>query len=99
MVDSSGNCRLTELENSLLGLPSVYRTYMVQTKKIRSTELQAVYSFGHLLYELAAGCPLGAPFMDAPPPSASVELRMCVCVELRTRARACVCVCVCRMCV
>ena len=75
MVDSSGNCRLTELENALLGLPSIYRTYMVQTRKIRSTELQAVYSFGHLLYELSAGCPLGAAFMDAPPPSASAELR------------------------
>ena len=87
MVDSSGSCRLTELENSLLGLPSVYRPYMVQTKKIRSTELQAVYSFGHLLYELAAGCPLGAAFMDAPPPSASVELRMCV----EGVWRACVC--------
>lgn len=75
MVDSAGNCRLTELENALLGLPSIYRRYMVQTRKIRSTELQAVYSFGHLLYELSAGQPLGAAFMDAPPPSASAKLR------------------------
>ena len=60
-------CKLTEIENSIIGLPSIYRPYMVATKKIRSTELQAVYSFGHLLYELAAGRPLNSPYMESPP--------------------------------
>jgi PX domain-containing protein kinase-like protein len=79
LVDANNNCQLTELENSLMGQPSIYRPYMVKTKKVRSTELQAVYSFGHLLYELCVGRPLGAAYMETDPSAASPALLEILC--------------------
>uniref|UniRef100_A0A8C8SWR5 PX domain-containing protein kinase-like protein n=1 Tax=Pelusios castaneus TaxID=367368 RepID=A0A8C8SWR5_9SAUR len=67
-------CRLLDLENSLLGLPSFYRSYFSQFRKINALEDVDVYCFGHLLYEMTYGRPPDSvPVASFPPaPSASV---------------------------
>ncbi|XP_007229647.3 PX domain-containing protein kinase-like protein isoform X1 [Astyanax mexicanus] len=50
-------CKLLDIENSLLGLPSYYRPFVTQFRKIHTTESIDVYSFGHLLYEMTYGRP------------------------------------------
>ncbi|XP_059400046.1 PX domain-containing protein kinase-like protein isoform X5 [Carassius carassius] len=68
-------CKLLDIENSLLGLPSYYRPYVTQFRKINTTESIDVYSFGHLLYEMTYGRPPDAVPVDQypPPPSSSVD--------------------------
>ncbi len=100
-----------DLENSLLGLPSVYRRHLLEIRKIyvslpsggptvdfdSSREYligcpwqplnmlrwcllseplplqthadEAVYGFGHMLYEMTLGQPLKTPTMETLPPS------------------------------
>uniref|UniRef100_A0A673I446 PX domain-containing protein kinase-like protein n=1 Tax=Sinocyclocheilus rhinocerous TaxID=307959 RepID=A0A673I446_9TELE len=67
-------CKLLDIENSLLGLPSYYRPYVTQFRKIYTTESIDVYSFGHLLYEMTYGRPPDAVPVDQypPPPFSSV---------------------------
>uniref|UniRef100_A0A9J7Y5J2 PX domain-containing protein kinase-like protein n=1 Tax=Cyprinus carpio carpio TaxID=630221 RepID=A0A9J7Y5J2_CYPCA len=67
-------CKLLDIENSLLGLPSYYRPYVTQFRKINTTESIDVYSFGHLLYEMTYGRPPDAVPVDQypPPPFSSV---------------------------
>ncbi|XP_059425140.1 PX domain-containing protein kinase-like protein isoform X2 [Carassius carassius] len=60
-------CKLLDLENSLLGLPSYYRPYVTQFRKINTTESIDVYSFGHLLYEMTYGRPPDAVPVDQYP--------------------------------
>ncbi|KAF7693186.1 PX domain-containing protein kinase-like protein isoform X1 [Silurus meridionalis] len=50
-------CKLLDIENSILGLPSYYRPYVTQFRKINTTESIDVFSFGHLLYEMTYGRP------------------------------------------
>ena len=50
--------RLLDIENGLLGLPAFYRPYVVQRRKLHATTQVDVYSFGHVLYEMAFGRPL-----------------------------------------
>ncbi|XP_072027305.1 PX domain-containing protein kinase-like protein isoform X2 [Amphiura filiformis] len=57
-------CRLLDLENSVLGLPSYYREYIIQFKKVITTEAVDVYCFGHVLFEMTFGSPLNAPSKD-----------------------------------
>ncbi|XP_066589905.1 PX domain-containing protein kinase-like protein isoform X2 [Prorops nasuta] len=53
------NCaKLLDIENGLLGLPAFYRPYVVQRRKLHATTQVDVYSFGHVLYEMAFGRPL-----------------------------------------
>uniref|UniRef100_A0A8C1RI08 PX domain containing serine/threonine kinase n=1 Tax=Cyprinus carpio TaxID=7962 RepID=A0A8C1RI08_CYPCA len=61
-------CKLLDIENSLLGLPSYYRPYVTQFRKINTTESIDVYSFGHLLYEMTYGRPPDAVPVDQYPP-------------------------------
>ncbi|XP_041350075.1 PX domain-containing protein kinase-like protein isoform X2 [Gigantopelta aegis] len=68
-------CRLTELENWLLGVPSYYRVYVTEFKKIQTTEQIDVYTFGHLLYEMVLGYQLNAPSCDSFPPSCPAQIR------------------------
>ncbi|XP_076865154.1 PX domain-containing protein kinase-like protein isoform X2 [Brachyhypopomus gauderio] len=60
-------CKLLDIENSLLGLPSYYRPYVSQFRKINTTENVDVYSFGHLLYEMTYGRPPDAVPVDQYP--------------------------------
>uniref|UniRef100_A0AAY4C0L9 PX domain-containing protein kinase-like protein n=1 Tax=Denticeps clupeoides TaxID=299321 RepID=A0AAY4C0L9_9TELE len=60
-------CKLLDIENSLLGLPSYYRPYVTQFRKINTTEAIDVYSFGHLLYEMTYGRPPDAIPVDQLP--------------------------------
>ncbi|XP_076248575.1 PX domain-containing protein kinase-like protein isoform X1 [Calliopsis andreniformis] len=50
--------KLLDIENGLLGLPAFYRPYVVQRRKLHATTQVDVYSFGHVLYEMAFGRPL-----------------------------------------
>ncbi|KAG7478152.1 hypothetical protein MATL_G00077230 [Megalops atlanticus] len=67
-------CKLLDIENSLLGLPSYYRPYVAQFRKINTTESIDVYAFGHLLYEMAYGRPPDAVPVDHYPPAPSTSV-------------------------
>uniref|UniRef100_A0A3B5LKM0 Uncharacterized protein n=1 Tax=Xiphophorus couchianus TaxID=32473 RepID=A0A3B5LKM0_9TELE len=56
MVDD-GVCRLVDVENGMLGVPSVLRPAFTQLRKINTTESIDVFCFGHLLYEMTYGRP------------------------------------------
>ncbi|XP_063215992.1 PX domain-containing protein kinase-like protein isoform X2 [Bacillus rossius redtenbacheri] len=60
----SGRVKLLDVENGVLGLPSYYRPYFVQHKKIQTLEAIDVYSFGHVLFEMAFGRPLHESVCD-----------------------------------
>ncbi|KAL3852603.1 hypothetical protein ACJMK2_016222 [Sinanodonta woodiana] len=69
------NAYLLDIENWLLGVPSYYRNFVVQFKKIKTTELFDVYCFGQLLYEMTFGQELETESCDNFPPSCPAELR------------------------
>ncbi|KAM9410099.1 PX domain-containing protein kinase-like protein isoform 2-T2 [Pholidichthys leucotaenia] len=50
-------CRLLDVENGVLGVPSVLRPAFTQFRKINTTESIDVFCFGHILYEMAYGRP------------------------------------------
>ncbi|XP_019123884.1 PX domain-containing protein kinase-like protein isoform X1 [Larimichthys crocea] len=56
MVDD-GVCRLMDIENGMLGVPSALRPAFTQLRKINSTESIDIFCFGHLLYEMTYGRP------------------------------------------
>ncbi|XP_054036643.1 PX domain-containing protein kinase-like protein isoform X7 [Dryobates pubescens] len=71
MLDGD-TCKLMDLENSLLGLPSFYRSYFSQFRKINTLEGVDVHCFGHLLYEMTYGRPPDTIPVDNFPPAPSV---------------------------
>uniref|UniRef100_A0A8B9QAM9 PX domain containing serine/threonine kinase like n=1 Tax=Apteryx owenii TaxID=8824 RepID=A0A8B9QAM9_APTOW len=71
MLDGD-TCKLLDLENSLLGLPSFYRSYFSQFRKINTLEGIDVHCFGHLLYEMTYGRPPDTIPVDSFPPAPSV---------------------------
>ncbi|XP_030874589.1 PX domain-containing protein kinase-like protein [Leptonychotes weddellii] len=73
MLDGD-TCRLLDLENSLLGLPSFYRSYFSQFRKINTLESMDVHSFGHLLYEMTYGRPPDSVPVDSFPPAPSMAV-------------------------
>ncbi|GCB67411.1 hypothetical protein scyTo_0008053 [Scyliorhinus torazame] len=73
MLDGD-TCKLLDLENALLGLPSYYRSYYTQSRKINTTEAIDVYSFGHLLYEITYGRPPDSVPVDSFPSAPSSDL-------------------------
>ncbi|XP_064422314.1 PX domain-containing protein kinase-like protein [Latimeria chalumnae] len=73
MLDGD-TCRLLDLENSLLGLPSYYRPYFTQFRKINTVESIDVYCFGHLLYEMTYGRPPDSVPVDSFLPTPSVSI-------------------------
>ncbi|XP_047388607.1 PX domain-containing protein kinase-like protein isoform X3 [Sciurus carolinensis] len=73
MLDGD-TCRLLDLENSLLGLPSFYRSYFTQFRKINTLESVDVHCFGHLLYEMTYGRPPDSVPVDSFPPAPSMAV-------------------------
>ncbi|XP_056293001.1 PX domain-containing protein kinase-like protein isoform X3 [Pseudoliparis swirei] len=60
-------CRLVDVENGMLGVPSVLRPAFTQLRKINTTESIDVFGFGHLLYEMTYGRPPDAVPVDQYP--------------------------------
>ncbi|CAH1266139.1 PXK [Branchiostoma lanceolatum] len=72
-------CRLLDLENSVLGLPPYYRYFLTQLRKVQTMEQTMeqvdVYSFGHLVYEMAFGDQLQTATLEMLPLDCPGELR------------------------
>lgn len=68
-------CRLLEIENGLLGIPSIHRHRYVPMKKIQEKESEDVYCFAHLLYEMAFGEALRSRTLQDVPPNCPLQLR------------------------
>uniref|UniRef100_A0A3B5B3X1 PX domain containing serine/threonine kinase like n=1 Tax=Stegastes partitus TaxID=144197 RepID=A0A3B5B3X1_9TELE len=70
VIVDEGVCRLTDVENGMLGVPSALRPAFTQLRKINTTESIDVFCFGHLLYEMTYGRPPDSvpvdQFPDAP---------------------------------
>jgi len=60
----TGECKLLDIENGILGLPSCYRSFFVQLKSVKDLECIDVYCFGQLLYEITFGNPLDLATLD-----------------------------------
>ncbi|XP_008319286.1 PX domain-containing protein kinase-like protein isoform X1 [Cynoglossus semilaevis] len=56
MMDN-GVCQLLDVENGMLGVPSLLRPSFTQFRKINTTESIDVFCFGHLLFEMTYGQP------------------------------------------
>ncbi|XP_022193241.2 PX domain-containing protein kinase-like protein [Nilaparvata lugens] len=67
--------QLLDIENGILGLPSYYRPYFIQHRKISSLEAIDVYCFGHVIYEITFGRPLHEQICDNIPSNCPPELR------------------------
>ncbi|XP_061687350.1 PX domain-containing protein kinase-like protein isoform X2 [Syngnathoides biaculeatus] len=66
MLDQ-GLCRLTDVENGVLGVPAALRPTVTRFRKINTSESVDVFCFGHLLYELASGRPPASVPVDSYP--------------------------------
>lgn len=58
IIIDNDRVKLLDIENGVLGVPSFYRPYFMQHKKIFSMQSIDIYSFGHTLYEMTFGAPL-----------------------------------------
>ncbi|XP_054278649.1 PX domain-containing protein kinase-like protein [Macrosteles quadrilineatus] len=67
--------KLVEIENGVLGLPSFYRPFFMQHRKISTLEAVDVYCFGHVLYEMTFGHPLHESVCDNLPPNCPPIIR------------------------
>lgn len=68
-------CKLLDIENWLLGLPSYHRQNILQFKKIQTTEMIDVYCFGCILYEMTFAHEIPAGSCDEFPPQCPAQLR------------------------
>nr|XP_057910878.1 PX domain-containing protein kinase-like protein isoform X2 [Doryrhamphus excisus] len=57
VIVDQGTCRLTDVENGMLGVPCVLRPAFTHFRKINTTESIDVFCFGYLLYEITYGHP------------------------------------------
>lgn len=57
IIENDTKIRLTDLHNSLCGLPNQHRALIADHRKISDLELVDVYSFGLILYEMVYGEP------------------------------------------
>lgn len=49
------NVKLTDFQNALIGVPFLYRSNVVEQRKIQTIELSDVYGLGQLIYEMCYG--------------------------------------------
>ncbi|KAJ8302273.1 hypothetical protein KUTeg_021260 [Tegillarca granosa] len=75
IILEDGCCKILDIENWLLGIPSYYRSFYTQFKKINSCESIDVYCFGHVIYEMCFGKPLNQATCDSYPPDCPAEIR------------------------
>eukprot|EP00800_Vazella_pourtalesii_P002882 TRINITY_DN12834_c0_g1_i2.p1 TRINITY_DN12834_c0_g1~~TRINITY_DN12834_c0_g1_i2.p1 ORF type:complete len:421 (-),score=74.68 TRINITY_DN12834_c0_g1_i2:823-2085(-) len=68
-------CKLTDIENSLLGLSYHSRHYVLNFRKIQTLEAEAVYNVGRLLYEMTFGETLRAGAIESLPPATPPQIR------------------------
>ncbi|KAI6646540.1 Leucine-rich repeat and IQ domain-containing protein 1-like [Oopsacas minuta] len=68
-------CKLTDLENSLLGLSYHSRYHTLNIRKIQNSESEAVYNIGRLLYEMTFGETLRAGAIESMPPTTPPQIR------------------------
>lgn len=69
IIIDNGRVKLLDIENGVLGVPSFYRPYFIQHKKINSLEAIDVYCFGHTIYEMTFGNPLHESVVESYPAS------------------------------
>ncbi|XP_034237684.1 PX domain-containing protein kinase-like protein [Thrips palmi] len=65
----NGRALLLDIEGGLFGLPSFYRPFVIQHRRIDTIQSVDMYSYGHLLYEMAFGRPLETSTVDSFPTS------------------------------
>uniref|UniRef100_A0A665VL20 PX domain containing serine/threonine kinase n=1 Tax=Echeneis naucrates TaxID=173247 RepID=A0A665VL20_ECHNA len=68
VIVDGGVCRLMDVENGMLGVPSVLRPSFTQLRKINVLSID-VFCFGHLLYEMTYGRPPDRVPVDQFPPA------------------------------
>uniref|UniRef100_A0A8D3C6Q7 PX domain containing serine/threonine kinase n=1 Tax=Scophthalmus maximus TaxID=52904 RepID=A0A8D3C6Q7_SCOMX len=67
VIVDEGVCRLMDVENGMLGVPSALRPSFTPLRKINTTEGVDVFCFGHLLYEMTYGRPPDSVPLDQYP--------------------------------
>lgn len=55
---------LLDIENVLMGVPCLYRPYLLELRHNTTAEAIDVYCFGHTLYEMAFAAPLEQYYCD-----------------------------------
>ncbi|GAB6029144.1 hypothetical protein CHUAL_004921 [Chamberlinius hualienensis] len=79
----NGVCRISSVENIFLGQSPFYRSFATQLKKVKTLCDMDVYSFGHIMYEMAFGQCLNTPTCDTWPSSCIPEIK-CVLESILT---------------
>ncbi|EDQ89164.1 uncharacterized protein MONBRDRAFT_25828 [Monosiga brevicollis MX1] len=69
MVVSDQLVHLTDIETGILGISGFYDGHVKQLKKVNTLERRDVYCFGHVLFEMVFGRPLGQLTLDEALPS------------------------------
>ncbi len=59
--------KISDIENSIFGLASFYKPYLIENRRIQSLEDVDMYCFGHVLYEMAFGERLQSYYCDSIP--------------------------------
>ncbi|KAJ8946415.1 hypothetical protein NQ314_008897 [Rhamnusium bicolor] len=67
IVIENDRVKLLDIENGVLGVPSFYRPYFMQHRKINNLQTIDTYCFGHVLYEMMFGAPLHESVIDCIP--------------------------------
>lgn len=57
--------KISDVENGIFGLSSLYRPYIIENRRIHSLEDLDIYCFGHVLYEMAFGERLQTYYCDS----------------------------------
>lgn len=67
--------KLLDIENGVLGIPSYYRPFFMQHKRINNLEAVEVFCFGHTLYEMTFGAPAQESTIENIPTDCPSDLR------------------------
>ncbi|KAF5300910.1 hypothetical protein FQR65_LT09073 [Abscondita terminalis] len=75
IIVENDKVKLLDIENGVLGVPSFYRPYFIQHKRICNQEAIDIYCFGHTLYEMTFGAPLQESTVETLPSECPTNLR------------------------